>query len=244
MQLNRSIYLIAGGLTILITACNTQKSTTEVMANEKISTRSAKDTLIRWSNGGCFGQCPIFTLDIREDGLIYYHGRRFVKKEGKHELQLSENELLELKSVFENAAFSSLDTTYISEIVDVSTTRIAYEGHRVVCRGEEPMAYKAIKKYLNKLMIDYDLIDNVLYRDQFPLESGIIIQTNDPLDYLKVIAKYPEYELLHGRNVNKDGTIVLLHTLHVDKREEIMERFSSLSYVKGVQANRSIEKRG
>ena len=242
MEHKSLIYLIT--VTVLMAACNTQKTTTKMATEESVNKYEGGDTLISWSNGGCFGRCPIFTLDITDDGLMYYDGQRFVKKEGKHELQLSEKEFINLKSIFENAGFTTLDSTYLSEIVDVSTTRISYQGHQVLCRGEEPMVYKAVKKYLNQIIIEYDLIDNVLYRDQFPLESGIIIQTNEPLDYLKVIAAYPEYELLHGRDVNKDGTIVLLHTLYTDRRTQIIESLKSLNYIKSVQANRSIEKRG
>lgn len=38
----------------------------------------------------CFGECPVYKVEILSDGTVYYNGEMFVEKIGKHSWQIDE----------------------------------------------------------------------------------------------------------------------------------------------------------
>ena len=83
---------------------------------QEISTSKAipSDTLITLerSGAGCEGLCPNYTLKISADGVVVYEGEQFVRKKGRAESKLTQEQLRQLISEFDKANFFSLRDKY------------------------------------------------------------------------------------------------------------------------------------
>jgi hypothetical protein len=62
----------------------------------------------------CFGTCPVYKLAIYSDGKVEYEGLEFVKKTGKAEGRITEDELKQLISEFEKIDYFNLADQYVS----------------------------------------------------------------------------------------------------------------------------------
>lgn len=62
--------------------------------------KSAADAspLVGLETSGCFGYCPVFKLNVLNNGLVRYEGLQFVEKTGKDSFQLTFDELKRLKT--------------------------------------------------------------------------------------------------------------------------------------------------
>lgn len=107
-----------------------------------------------YSQGPCFGRCPVYTLDISKGNAVYV-GKRFADKQGEHHRAFTEAEAEELAALFEAADFFSLDNKYDSGISDISTRTLSYRKGDMVkeisLRGNTPEKVKPILKYMQNL---------------------------------------------------------------------------------------------
>lgn len=86
-------------------------------------------TLERWP---CFGDCPIYKVEIRGDGTVHYRGDGNVAISGRHRTTISKAAIDQLLVAFRKARFFSLLDTYRAEITDSSFyfISIAFDGHK------------------------------------------------------------------------------------------------------------------
>jgi hypothetical protein len=107
----RILILLVG---ILLTACGTKKIAV------------SDDFHIKMDKGACFGSCPVYTLEIDNNGNAVYDGRRFTQKSGKHKHKLSADQMGELSELLERINFFALQDSYRSDIADLPTVAISH----------------------------------------------------------------------------------------------------------------------
>ncbi len=71
-----------------------------------------QNTIIKLSRTACFGACPIYTVTIDADGKIIYEGEKFVKKSGRVESHITQEQVKQLVAEIENADYFSLKDKY------------------------------------------------------------------------------------------------------------------------------------
>ncbi|MFL5728292.1 MAG: DUF6438 domain-containing protein [Cytophagaceae bacterium] len=103
----------------LLIACISCKSSQKSKVNYESSVISMEKT-------ACYGKCPVYTITIYGTGKAEYVGVKNVKKAGKYEKQLSEEECLKLFKAFDASNFSDFHSEYDSGITDVPTTMISF----------------------------------------------------------------------------------------------------------------------
>lgn len=99
---------------ILLTACGTKKIAV------------SEDFHITMDKGACFGSCPVYTLDIDNNGNAVYEGRRFTQKVGKHKHKLNGDQMSEISLLLERMNFFALQENYNSDIADLPTVAISH----------------------------------------------------------------------------------------------------------------------
>jgi hypothetical protein len=77
----------------------------------------------------CYGTCPVYSITIYGTGKVLYEGKRFVKKEGKYEKQLSQRQTSKIFNAFECASFFDFNSEYTAGISDLPTTYVTFQ-HR------------------------------------------------------------------------------------------------------------------
>lgn len=66
------------------------------------------------SRSACYGNCPIYTVVVRGDGHVRYHGENYVRVMGDAEAVLSELQLQALRIELDRADLPRLRDTYAS----------------------------------------------------------------------------------------------------------------------------------
>ena len=105
----------------------------------------------------CFGQCPVYKVEIFKDGTVKYKGTAYIKKRGQHEAIAS---MAFIKSIQQKAVvinFMSLSDKYpkgdnmISDIPStISYIRIENEGKLVINNYDAPKELIAFEQWLEK----------------------------------------------------------------------------------------------
>lgn len=83
--------------------------------------------LIRLQRSGCYGSCPAYRVEIREDGVVTYEGRGFVLFEGRHESRIPREDVIALVGKFRDADFFSLNDEYFASVTDVPSYNTSIE---------------------------------------------------------------------------------------------------------------------
>jgi len=116
---------------------------------------TAQEDLLTYKRGACYGKCPVFNIEVSNEGLLTFEGRRFVKKEGTVTRKLSKKEFRKLKRKLKRAKFHTLEDQYGMNITDVSMTTIKYTGSKgskqIKSKMNMPKKLKKLEQYLLSL---------------------------------------------------------------------------------------------
>ena len=108
-----------------------------------------------YSQGPCFGKCPVYTLDIKPSGIAYFEGKRFSDKQGKHTKKVSDEEIAGLVALFDAASWFELENNYDSKIADIPSVYIKYRNgdkiKKINFRGDYPEGTPAITEYFSAI---------------------------------------------------------------------------------------------
>lgn len=134
------------GFVIVLWSCSTTKSIEELTTD---------DIIISMNKGGCFGSCPIYELDIYNNGHCEFTGIDHCYKLGKHTLQLTKEKLKSLKSEFKEANLYQYDDFYESQIPDLPTITISYfekdTSKTIVGKRERPSQVHKLQFLLEQI---------------------------------------------------------------------------------------------
>ena len=92
--------------------------------------QSAK-MIVEMSKSACMGPCPVYSIQIYDDGLVKLEGEKHIEQIGQFKAYLSEEQLVELKQRFVEVDIFNLQDVYTKKVMDLPTTKITYvEGER------------------------------------------------------------------------------------------------------------------
>ena len=134
-------------LLLLCTLCSCRTAKEEVNLN----------LIISMDRTGCAQECPVYSVNVFENGLVTYMGYEHVEKEGKHKIKLAKKELNRLIRLFEKSNFFEFKESYISEeLYDLPTTSLYfyYKSRRkkIIENYNTPEAIIQLEKELDKLI--------------------------------------------------------------------------------------------
>lgn len=104
---------------LLFSACKTTKPIEEL---------TDADIRIKMSKGGCFGKCPIYSIEIYEGGYTKYYGEKHAEKLGIYDKQLSKESYKTIIKSFENADFFGYKDFYETKVPDAPSVSISYRN--------------------------------------------------------------------------------------------------------------------
>jgi Domain of unknown function (DUF6438) len=128
----------------------------------------------------CFGECPIYRVEVRGDGSVVYEGKQYVALAGRHEATIPIDQVISLVNAFLKARFfdaladyddivvASLEPDhslglYTGHMSDAPSTILEFE------LGERSKRVRLYQNYPIELEQLADLIDEVTGSD---LRSG------------------------------------------------------------------------
>lgn len=108
-------------------------------------------------SGYCFGDCPVYTLKVNQDGQAIYDGSQFTELRGKHTRELSKSEMDSLKLILTENNFFELDSAYNNPYAtDMQTFIVSVDikdgdSHRVMGRVDPPQELLNIQAFIERL---------------------------------------------------------------------------------------------
>ncbi|NNE30174.1 MAG: hypothetical protein HKN16_11090 [Saprospiraceae bacterium] len=138
------------------------------------------------SKGNCFGRCPVFELTIGPKGVMSYHGKMFVEKEGIWESSLTQEQLTEIQSKVMEANVFQYENEYRSGAMDYPqhSLRVVLEEKEKMIAGDFalPNPIKGIIAHMDSLsnMGEWDQIEAKVPRGALPGELIIKLKDLDP----------------------------------------------------------------
>ena len=93
--------------------------------------RNSKDLVITLERTMCFGTCPVYKVAISGDGAVVYSGEAHVKVVGSRKIQIDEQKMKQLISLFKKIDYFSLKDNYDTyDVTDFpwAITSLSIEG--------------------------------------------------------------------------------------------------------------------
>ncbi len=122
----------------------------------------AKNTLISIKKTQCFGDCPIYAVNIDKEGNVIYKGIDYVLKKGTKKFTLTNKQLQELTDKLNNANFANFKAVYDNpEVLDLGSTYITYNGKQIQIRlwKNIPDALIDINEYIADILFEKKFIE-------------------------------------------------------------------------------------
>ena len=189
------------------------------------------NNIILYKKGACMGKCPVYTISVKENGTLAYHGVMNVDMIGKFERQLSKKEFRKIKRKFKKAKLNKLEDEYGMNIMDAPMTTVKYSAKyskSIKIKSEIPEKLVKAEEYLLSLVKN----DNNLFtwakidqpnsekkiEDSVLKGSGrkemnrpnIIVQLNSNDDIEKWLTKYADYDLKLEKRLSPNRPLYLL----------------------------------
>ncbi len=170
-------YILFTVLSLLIFSCKSkekivdQSNTVEEQTNTSESWGNLKLT---YSRGACFGTCPVFVMEVYDNGFAKLNGKQYVDKRGLWHLELSPAQKQNFMEAFKKADLLNKDPEYKSNIPDLPrVTFIQHDGSnetRVTGKENMPEELKALAKTL----------DQIIKSNQWVAIDGELVKQDDP----------------------------------------------------------------
>lgn len=74
---------------------------------------------VKMRRTACFGRCPMYNIEVYENGTVRYTGERFVKDSGIYEKNIGAAKAAEILNEFEQYRIDTCSETYESLIADL-----------------------------------------------------------------------------------------------------------------------------
>lgn len=114
----------------------------------------------------CFGTCPVYSLEIFENGFIKFVGKQFVQAPGEHRTVISQDEVDNLISTFLKADYFAMRDSYETcvdakgVVWQVSDLPTEYSSLRVGERKKSIRDYACAPRELMELELEVDRVAN------------------------------------------------------------------------------------
>ncbi len=249
LQINALIFII---LAMLSFGCKTTKD---------ISKLTDDDIRIKLKKGGCFGNCPIYTVKVYDGGYVHLFGEKHIDKLGKFEKYLTKEAYADLINDFEISNFSQFSDEYESQVPDLPLVHLTYRAEKektfktVSGKIERPKIVKDLQVKIERLVAanDWTLLEKLpepVSQDSIKKKpkinkKEIIIEPNNDVNLPKWFAE--KKEKYGVRILNKIGKNQNLWLITYDGRKVDGDMMLTILKqdpgIKSAQFNAGIEQR-
>ena len=157
--MNRTNYLLL--LLLFIASCQTIKP--DVKHLEKNGT-----LLLSMERTPCYGRCPVYTINMYQNGLLVYNAQKFTDTTGRFYTVLSKQKMEELKNRFTTVGFFSMANTYPDKVktpTDLPSCILFYNNgtqQKTITdkRWQTPETLTTLEKTVDSL-VDFKILNKI-----------------------------------------------------------------------------------
>ena len=210
-----------------------------------------------YSRGGCYGRCEVFTLDVYDNGLLVFAGKRFTDKPGTWEKSLDRRRLTGLLDTMARADFKNYPRSFRGQVADASTLEVTYvddagERYETSFRDYAPDELLAISQRLNDLahLPGYrQVADTIANRLHFrpvadKAREEIIVRLEEGVDANAWVIAYGKQNVqVKNRISPRSSYYVITADPNIMGAEELLEYIRQDPKVVSAQLNKSVSPR-
>ena len=120
------------------------------LSPQKKQEKNNKEIIIALERTACYGDCPVYKIEIYKDNSGIYHGKRFVQKIGYYNFQLTKSEVLNILQTADDIEFNKMKNEYIEAISDLPTTFICIKEKKIKDYFGAPKTLKELEELIDR----------------------------------------------------------------------------------------------
>ena len=222
------------------------------MAADKCGKNKTGDAtpLISLETGPCFGFCPVFKLEVLNNGLVHYNGKRFVEKTGLDSFQLTEAEIKQLKTRVKEANLWQYPDMIKTDIMDApfSTLIVHEKGKSKTVRGsiDRPAPLLELENLIKDLAEAHDFIVKRGVNPNAPpagASKEVIVKLRSDQNAGNWITKFTELKLRLVRRISVENTWLVAYDPKQIDEKTLIETLKNSEGVIEVQTNKPVNER-
>jgi hypothetical protein len=181
----KTVYIVILFGVIIFFSCN---SDTNERSNYSDKTKKIQINKIVFGSGGCFGECPMFALEINSDLEVKYRGVMFVENTGFYRGKVSKEFWNELELKLNNMNFLKYDSAYFNSADSQSSEIYIYysDNKCKLIQGMRPDIPRSLDKFYSWLTESISKMN--------------LEKTNDSLKFITA-CQFPLYFDQHGNRI-------------------------------------------
>lgn len=205
--------------------------------------------------GVCFGQCPVYTLDVYPNGLLVYRGERFTERPGIWEKSIDRRRVTGLLDSLRRADLGQYPRSFKSRLPDMSSTTLTAYGDDGVAtpvsfKEEAPGELKALAasfkalaagdgwRQVSEALEDGKQVPGINDREE------IIVQLKEGEDAGAWVGKYGKQDVRLVRRINPNGQYYLITSNpNLMGADELLKFLRRDAAVVSAQLNQRVELR-
>jgi len=213
------------------TAMNKQsEQTKEITSNTKEVTTAtngdmiAKEKMLVFSKGGCFGRCPIYDMTIYSNGYVEYEGKRFTNRLGLHNKKLDSSTMTAIKSACKSANLWDCPDKYETRIPDLPSSEVTYfedgKEKTVWWKEQADDGVKSLGKILDAIGKDEEgwAIKKGQSLPEYMMANELILNLREDVKAENFAKKYSDYQMEVKEKISPRGNYWTM-TYNTDKIE-------------------------
>jgi hypothetical protein len=118
----------------------------------------SEDSYFKMIRTPCFGRCPVYNFEVKQNGFALLEGIQFFEYMGMHEAQFSETQLNKIKALAEEYGYLEMEHVYDAPVTDLPSTTTALRTrdgiHWVYNRMNAPQALNDFQTEVETLIKD------------------------------------------------------------------------------------------
>ena len=153
--------------------------------------------IIEYYTGPCFGNCPVYTLSVFNDGTARYDGRQLASRQGIYTKTLDESTLSRIQQAFRSANLWQYPDTIPSRVPDYAQVRFSFtdNGKTKTVSGKEdlPTALVNLQGQMRLLANadDWELLEKPSFGlPNYVIPDEIIVQLQAEADAQQWVTGY------------------------------------------------------
>lgn len=208
---------------------------------------------ISYDRGPCYGRCEVFSLDIYDNGLLLFKGRRFTDRPGLWQTNIDRRRITALLDSFERADFGSYPRAFRSQIPDLAATEFTYknaagEVFKTSFKEEAPAELQALDRAIRRLVerTDYrkvsdDIPDGSMEATTSKERQEIIVHLQEGVAVNTWLVNYGKQNVLLKERLGPNSPYYLLTTdPNLMPAEELLEILRQDQSVISAQMNTKV----
>lgn len=187
--------------------------------------------VIEMTKGPCYGNCPVFTLTIYENGYATYRGERYTDRLGTYGKKLDKAQMQRLLDEFKKTNLWQYRDVYVGRIPDMQSVTITYhEGARkktVAGKEIRPNSVKWLESVLDQVAntdgwVLKEALDNS--KPDFIIPNELLVELYEGVEPEEWAKEYSDVDMLFDQQLGESEFWVFSFDDALIEPEQMLER--------------------